>query len=615
MTVSIRGDPHGFWKSHDGAVVTVGTRLMSRALVLLRTNPRLFCVRVVAHLRYYLMIARLGSNGLRSLNETHMRSIHTDRAYRSWLTGTIPPIAPRTETLLSVLIPVHNPPADVFEVALESVLAQTYPHWELCVADDASTQPHVRATIARFIARDPRVRVVFRPVAGHIAAATNSALAIAHGEFVVLLDHDDTLAPDALAAIVEVVAAEPLVDWIYSDEDKLDEAGERIAPFFKPAWSPTLLLSCNYVTHLAAARRTLVGAIGGFHSSTVGSQDYDLFLRLAEQARAVAHLPRQLYSWRIVPGSTAGVASAKPYTLTATERALGHALARRRLAARLEPSHLNGLFVTRHRAPGRVAVSLVVVGEGDAWRAALRTPGIVLSDVAQIPLIPGERPTRRPSGPPSRDTIAELRGEYLIFLDAAARPKKRAIETLLAQLRYPAVGVVGGQTFAEGVVAQAGVIIGAGGQPRHAYARIATLPTRDFYLNLKDLAREVSATSLGASAIRRATWDELGGWRDDLPPALAWVDLCLRASEQKGYAIIFTPLARFDRRVALPALPSVGGLVWPWRGFDDPFWNPNFDPDATDGLPYRRPENPPARIRYRGPRGAFVSTPPRDGSR
>ena len=592
-------------------------RRLRRAWTLLRTNPRLFAIRVVAHLRYYWLIARLGRNGLRLLNQTHERDAHAEERYNDWLnsTGTSQPAPSVAGQLLSVLIPVHNPPADVFEATLGSVLAQTYPRWELCIADDASTQPHVRAAIERFVARDPRVRVVWREQAGHIAAATNSALAIAQGEFVVLLDHDDTLVPDALAAIAEAVAAEPLVDWVYSDEDKLSEEGVRVAPFFKPAWSPTLLLSCNYVTHMAAARRTLVEAIGGFHSSTVGSQDYDLFLRLAERARAVAHLPRQLYCWRIVPGSTAGVASAKPYTLIATERALGHAIARRRLAARLEPSHLNGLFVTRHRAPGRVTVSLVVVGQGEAWRAALRTPGIVIRDLAHVALTPGDHLKHHRGDPPQRGSIADLRGEYLIFLDAAAKPEKRAVETLLAQLRYPAVGAVGGETFAEGAVAQAGIVIGAGGQPRHAYAGIATLPTRDFYLNLKDLAREVSATALGASAIRRATWAELGGWRDDLPPALAWVDLCLRASESAGYAIIFTPLARFDRRAALPALPEVTGMDWPWQGFADPFWNPNFDADAADGLPYRRPADPRARIRYRGPRGAFVSSPPRAAER
>lgn len=569
----------------------------------------------MARLRYYCLIARLGPRrGLRLMKKMHERDSRVEERYTDWLGSAAPnrPAPVAAGPLLSVLLPVHDPPAEVFAAALESVLAQTYPHWELCIADDASTQPHVRATIERFAARDPRVRMVFRPRPGHIAAATNSALAIARGEFVALLDHDDLLMPDALAAIAEVVAAEPLVDWVYSDEDKLSEQGVRVAPFFKPAWSPTLLLSCNYVTHLAAARRVLVEAIGGFHSSTVGSQDYDLFLRLAERARAVAHLPRQLYSWRIVPGSTAGVASAKPYALIATRRALGHALARRRLAARLEPSHLNGLFVTRHRPPGRVAVSLVVVGQGSAWRAALRARGIVVRDVTHLPLAEGDRPTHRPGDPPLRESIAAPRGEYLIFIDAAARPQGRAIESLLAQLRYPAVGVVGGETFAEGTVAQAGIVIGAGGQPRHAYAGIATLPTRDFYLNLKDLAREVSATTLGASAIRRETWAELGGFRAGLPPALAWVDLCLRASEGAGYAVIFTPLARFDRRAALPALPGVADTDWPWREYDDPFWNPNFDPDATDGLPYRHPEGPRARIRYRGPRGAFVSTPPRD---
>ncbi len=583
-------------------------RLLHRAWLLLRTNPRLFCVRVVTHVRLFLV----SKHALRLLLENQERNARADHAYRDWLTYAATPPAPPAPDgpLLSVLLPVHDPPADVFVAALESVLAQTYPHWELCIADDASTRPWVRDAIARYAARDARVRAAYRAVAGHIAAATNSALALARGEFVVLLDHDDLLAPDALAAIAEVLVAEPLVDWVYSDEDKLSEEGARIAPFFKPAWSPTLLLSCNYITHLAAARRTLVVAIGGFHSSTVGSQDYDLFLRLAEHARAVAHLPRQLYSWRMMPGSTAVVASAKPYTLTATERALGHALARRRLAARLAPSHLNGLFVTRHRPPGRVAVSIVVVGAGRDWRAALRTPQITIRDLAHLPLAPTDRLAHRPGDPPRRATIDALTGDYLLFLDAAARPEPGAIASLLAQLRYPQVGIVGGGTFAAGAVAQAGVIIGAEGQPRYAYAGIATLPLRDFYLNLKDLAREVSAVALGVCAMRRATWDELGGWHGALPPPLALIDLCLRASEEAGYAVIFTPLARATRRQPLAALPSVAGHDWRWRDHDDPFWNPNFAPDAADGLPFRVPGLPRARIRYRGPRGAFVSTPP-----
>lgn len=170
-------------------------------------------------------------NGL--LNETPERDTRAEEHYGDWLgdATNIQPASVVAGPLPSVLLPVHNPPTAVFEAALESVLAQAYTHWELCIADDASTQPHVRATKERFVARDPRVRVVYRPEAGHFTAATNSAL-----------------------AITAVVAAEPLVDWVYSDEDKLSEEGVRVAPFSKPAWSPTLLLSCNYVTHLAADR-------------------------------------------------------------------------------------------------------------------------------------------------------------------------------------------------------------------------------------------------------------------------------------------------------------------------------------------------------------------------
>ena len=236
------------------------------------------------------------------------------------------------------------------------------------------------AALERVATLDARVRVVYRTQSGHIAAVSNSALELAQGEFVVLLDHDDCLAPDALAAIAEVVANEPLVDLVYSDEDKLTPDGRRVTPFFKPAWSPALLTACNYVTHLAAARRTLVLARGGFRTETVGSQDHDLFLRLGEQARAVAHIPRVLYSWRMAPGSTAAASSAKPYTVAAARRAVQDAIARRGLDATLEPSHLNGLFIMRQRPPVPARVSLIVHGAGDAWRAALRLPGITVCD-------------------------------------------------------------------------------------------------------------------------------------------------------------------------------------------------------------------------------------------
>jgi len=165
-------------------------------------------------------------------------------------------------------------------------------------------------------------------------------------------------------------------------------------------------------------------------------------------------------------------------------------------------------------------------------------------------------------------------------------------------------------TTRRGIIQQSGLIISAGGQPRHAFAGLPDLPQRNFYLNLKDLAREVSAVAVGGCALRRETWQALGGWRPDLPPALALADLCLRSSEQYSRMTLLSPLARFMRPDPLAPIPTVADHAWPWREYHDPFWNPNLDPERADGLPFRRPERPTARVRYRATAGVFVSSPP-----
>ena len=167
------------------------------------------------------------------------------------------------------------------------------------------------------------------------------------------------------------------------------------------------------------------------------------------------------------------------------------------------------------------------------------------------------------------------------------------------------MGFVGGVTARRGVVLQAGLLIGTGGQPRYAYAGLPTWPQRNFYLNLKDLVHEVSAVAPSGCATRRETWRSLGGWRGDLPPALALADLCLRAQAANFQTNLLSPLARFSRAEPLPPLPDVANYDWPWRNYRDPFWNPNLDPDRADGLPFRCPDDLRARVRYRGSGGAF----------
>ena len=237
---------------------------------------------------------------------------------------------------ISVVMPVYNPPVEFLDAAIRSVLAQVYENWELCIADDASTIATVQQSLHRWQRADPRIAVTFRAENGHISHASNSAAALATGDFLVFLDHDDELSPDALGEVALFAAAQSDADFIYSDSDKIDAYGHRYDPEFKPDWSPELLLSYKYFTHLCAVRRSLFDAVGGFRPGFEGSQDHDLALRATEKARQVGHIPHMLYHWRATTGSIATSATAKPAAFAAGQRAVQEAFARRGLAAEVE---------------------------------------------------------------------------------------------------------------------------------------------------------------------------------------------------------------------------------------------------------------------------------------
>jgi hypothetical protein len=223
----------------------------------------------------------------------------------------------RARPLVSVVMPTYNSNVGWLREAIESVRAQYYPYWELCIADDASPRPEVRALLAEYASSEPRIRVAYRATNGHISAATNTALGLANGEFISLMDHDDVIPPHALAELVACVDKDPAVDMVYSDEDKLDLRGQRFDPFFKPDWSPDYLESCMYTAHVALYRKSLVDRLGGFRSECNGAQDYDFVLRFTELTDRIAHVPLVLYHWRAVPGSTAAAMEHKGYVVEA----------------------------------------------------------------------------------------------------------------------------------------------------------------------------------------------------------------------------------------------------------------------------------------------------------
>lgn len=239
---------------------------------------------------------------------------------------------------ISILMPCYNSKPEWLREAIDSVIDQIYPYWELCIADDASKDPVSRQIIQEYAEQDKRIKYVFREVNGHISAASNSALSLAKGEYLALLDHDDKLHPLALFYVAQEIAAYPDSEVIYSDEDKLTETGHRTGPYFKPDFDYDLFLSQNMVSHLGVYKTDVVRRVGGFREGLEGSQDYDLALRVIEQVKPsqIRHIPRVLYHWRISAHSEASGGNAKPYAYNAAVRAIQEHFSRKNIAASVE---------------------------------------------------------------------------------------------------------------------------------------------------------------------------------------------------------------------------------------------------------------------------------------
>ncbi len=266
--------------------------------------------------------------------------------------------------LLSVIMPIYNPQLKFLREALDSVLNQAYTHWELCLADDHSTKPGVVEIIKEYADKDSRIKYVLRPKNGHICKASNSALKMATGDYIVLLDNDDLLWPNALYEIAKTVNEHPEADLIYSDEDKLMEDGNtHTDPFFKPDWSPDYLRSVNYITHLAAIKSQSMKKLKGFKVGTEGAQDWDLFLRLSHISQNIIHIPKILYSWRMSPTSTAseiGARNAKNYAYINQKMVLEADLKRRGLKGEILPTEFLGVWQIKYKITGNPKISIII---------------------------------------------------------------------------------------------------------------------------------------------------------------------------------------------------------------------------------------------------------------
>lgn len=472
----------------------------------------------------------------------------------------------------SIILPTYNTDPVALRACLDSVCAQTYANWELCVADDASTEAQVRNILDEYAARDARIKVCHRPRNGHIVQASNQALTLATGDFVVLLDHDDVLASHALYSVAQTLQGRPAAQLLYSDEDKLDVTGARCDPYFKPDFSPDLLYSQNYFSHLGVYRRELVEAVGGFRSGFEGSQDYDLVLRCVARVsdqRDVIHIPHVLYHWRMAPGSTASGHEHKTYALEAARNALQDHFDSR--CGRTQVSVITpGLYRQIRPLPAPEPLISLIVPTRDGCdllktcidsivqRTTYPHYEILVVDnqstcsrtLSYMNEIDGNGRVRllRYDQPFNYSAINNFAAKHaqgtvlgLINNDVEVITAEWLTEMVSQALR-PDIGCVGAKLYyPDETLQHGGVVLGIGGVAGHSHKYFPR--AADGYFSRLRIVHNVSAVTGAALIVRKEIFDAVGGLDEKgLHVAFNDVDFCLKVMKA-GYRNLWTPFA------------------------------------------------------------------------
>jgi GT2 family glycosyltransferase len=536
---------------------------------------------------------------------------------------------------ISVIMPVYNTPEFYLRRAVESVLRQTYPHWELCLVDDGSTAKHVDRVVRRYASLDSRIKYLRRARNGGIASASNDALAAATGDFIALLDHDDELAEHALSSVARAIVQHPEADFLYSDEDKLEMDDRRTNPFFKPDWCPDFFLTCMYTCHLGAYRTELARRVGGFRSEFDNAQDYDLALRIVahiqneERAKAghgsgeerrIRHVPDVLYHWRKIPGSTAIDHEAKPKAAGVAIRAVQSYLDAVHRPGMVEPGPSPGLQRVRYAIQGTPKISIVIPSAGrPAVIHGQRTTfiGHIVRSIrsqsswTNYEILVVDNDDMPPELQRQLDDLGVIRipftapfnlsakinlgaakadGEFLLLLnDDMEVITPDWLECMLEHAQWPEVGAVGAKLlFPDGRLQHAGVTLLDGKPHHHFYGWPGHDPG---YFGSHILTRNYSAVTGACLMTKTELFQELGGFDEGLPLNFNDIDFCLRI-RRRGFRIVFTPYAQlFHFESASKAgcfAHEVDAFVKRWGGEYplDPFYSPHL---AADSIDYRLP--------------------------
>lgn len=505
-------------------------------------------------------------------------------SYKQWLSAnekinitTLSILAKKIEQgqsspLISIVMATYNTPTTFLKAAIDSVLRQPYEKWELCIADDKSTNAETVTCLKEYELIDSRIRVIYRENNGHISDATNSALELVNGDFVAFMDHDDELHPAALVAIARTIQENPCVKLIYSDEDKIDESGIRSEPHFKSDFNYELLLTQNYICHLVVVKATLVNSLGGLNSAYNGAQDHDFIFRVIEKIKPqqIIHIPEVLYHWRIHSASTAASTEAKPYAVEAGRRAVRDHLARTGLHAKVTP-HPTIKFWHRiqFELPTTPSIEIII-----PTRDRIELMRMCINSIVKKTTYKNYCITIVDNGSVEKDTLkqfetwAKTNPKISILRDdspfnysrlnnqAAHKTKAELIcllnndieiispdwlEEMAGHAMRDDVGCVGARLwYPNDTLQHGGVILGIGGIAGHSHKY---WPKGDAgYMGRAESAQALSAVTAACLMIKRSIYEEVGGLDEQIKVAFNDIDFCLRV-RKAGYRNMWTPFA------------------------------------------------------------------------
>lgn len=473
--------------------------------------------------------------------------------------------------LISVIIPVYNVSRKYLTCCLDSILNQTYTNFEICLTDDASTNTETIETLKEYEKKDKRIKVNYRKENGHISNASNDSLKMAKGEFIALVDNDDTLDNHALMEFVNVLNEKKDIDFIYSDEDKLNLKGKRCYPHFKPDFSPDTLLSLNYICHLSVLRKSIVEKVGGFAVGLEGAQDHDLFLKVSEVTDKIYHIPKILYHWRMIPSSTSMGVKNKDYASDKGKIAIENALKRRKIKASVLKEKISTYYIVNYDLEDKPMVSIIIPTKDYA-----STLDVCLKSIYKKTTYPNFEVIVVNNNSEEKETfklfnkykskyknfrvidanmefnysrinnlaIKEAQGEYIVLLNNDTELlTNNWLELMVGYASQKHIGAVGVKLlYPDDTIQHGGVVLGLGGVAGHAFVNLNNDdPTNTMFFGRLYVPYDYSAVTAACLLIEKKKYLEVGGLTEDLKVAFNDVDFCIKLLE-KGYNNVFLPM-------------------------------------------------------------------------